>query len=97
MKGDQDHLFQEMKGILGLCTLGLGETGDFLCHQVNKIEGPLGWISKMQDPQSQGMTGIESLPFPRLKQSLVKRKIKGKKNHQTRFYHKRKRGTGHHF
>ena len=97
MKGDQDRLFQEMKGILGLYPLGLGETGGYLCHQMNKIGGHLGWISKMQDPQPQRMTGTESLPFHRLNQSLVKRETKCKKNHQTRLQHKRKRGTGHHF
>jgi len=42
LKGDQDHLFQEMKVILGLWPLGLGETEGFLCRQMNKIEGPLG-------------------------------------------------------
>jgi len=93
MKGDQDHLFQEMK----LCPLGLGETEGFLCCQMNKTEGPLGWISKMQDLQSQRMTGTESLPFQGLNQNLVKRKTKRKKNHQTRSQHKRKRETGHHF
>ena len=85
MKEDQDHLFQEMKGILGLHLPGLGVTEGFLSCKMNKTEGPLGWISKMQDPQSQGMTGTESLPFHGWKQSLVKRTTKCKKNHQIRF------------
>ena len=53
MKGDQDHLFQEMKGILGLYLPGLGEIEGltfllmnvkegFLSCQMNKTEGPLG-------------------------------------------------------
>lgn len=66
MKGGQDHLFPEMKRILGLEGLAETEgppfqamnvTGGFLSHLTNEIEGLLGLM--IQDPHSQGMNVID--------------------------------------